>query len=363
MWWNSDTDTETYRTVQRLNEEFLNELRSERVLVEVVRPAGGPAIFSRRESTSAVYGVGSTISRVDGKRVPMLAIDQAYAPSGDHPSRLWRSLTRANLFFGKKETRETRRRKLLVPFSKVDDDLRRVLKNWDIPDETEVFFTPAPRATAAEPGSRVWADRRDATIGFSLGINHSRIAVSTAGHLVPDFPFPVEERRSGWFGDKVERIGAALFSHDPTDGTPGVDVAVIELRSQPAPGRRYVQAVLAQAPLVSELSKVIVYGGKSGARRGWILGQMLSMRAIGGRIWSNCWTIVENSGGLVQQGDSGGSAILLGSNEVLGHVVAAMGTERGNGRRQVGLVQDMRTIIDYVERDYAQPVRVLSGNP
>jgi len=83
----------------------------------------------------------------------------------------------------------------------------------------------------AKPGSRIWADRRDATIGFALRIDNSRIAISTAGHLVPGYPFPVEMRRPRWVReDRVERIGTALFSSDPTDGNPGVDVAVIELK-------------------------------------------------------------------------------------------------------------------------------------
>jgi hypothetical protein len=159
MWWGPDTaDAEIYQTVLRLNENFLSELRSERAVVPVVQ------------------GVGSTKGREYGKRVPMLAIDQEYAPSGHLPS----------------DPRLTKRKHiwdLLVPFSKVDDDLKRALAKWDVPDETEVFFTPPPRAVLAKSGSRIWADRRDATIGFALRIDNSRIAISTAGHLFLDIPF------------------------------------------------------------------------------------------------------------------------------------------------------------------------------
>jgi hypothetical protein len=170
-------------------------------------------------------------------------------------------------------------------------------------------------------------------------------------------------RHPRWFReDRVERIGTALFSRDPTNGNPGVDVAVIELKEQPVPKdylHAYPEAKLADAPEVPELSEVIVRGGRSGIRRGWILGPMMSIRSIKGRIWSNCWTIMEYDGGLVQEGDSGGPVILEQSNEVLGHVVAALGVKRDGGRRQAGLVQDMRTIVDALETGYDRPITVI----
>jgi hypothetical protein len=155
-----------------------------------------------------------------------------------------------------------------------------------------------------------------------------------------------------------------VFSSDPTDGAPGVDVAVIELKSQPEQATSYHEAALANASEVPELADVLVSGSLSGTRRGWVLGAMLSMRTIKGRIWKNCWTIVEYDGGLVQQGDSGGPAKMHGSKEVLGHVVAAIGVERSKGRRQMGLVQDIHTIVGHLKSDYEYSVDVLlEGRP
>jgi hypothetical protein len=92
-----------------------------------------------------VYGVGSTIGRTDRRRVPMLAIDAAYAPSDYNPHRWWYRVTRVIPGYSNKQRRAKYRDSLLVPFAKVDADLKQALRRWNIPDTAEVFFIPPPR--------------------------------------------------------------------------------------------------------------------------------------------------------------------------------------------------------------------------
>jgi hypothetical protein len=355
VWWDDGrADTEgggTFQVVSRLNSRFLQELGSDSRFEEV-----GPDSRGRARAANVTYGVGSTAGRTRNGRVPMLLIDEAFAPSHFFRPRLSRRRDDW-LHMG-------RRDRPLIRFEEVDDDLKKLFKSWDVPDETEVLFTRPPVATSARPGTQVWAGDHDATVGFAIDVAGQPLMLSTAGHLAGNaLPVAINVRRTGWFGRlESERIGAVSISNDPVDGTPGADVAVINPReafTPPITPRSHPVDPLD----VDELKKVTIRDAQSGIRTGWVLGAMQSARPLGPRIWKNCWTISEYRGGIVQQGDSGGPAILdcCPDGGLLGHVVAALGIERWQGRRQIALVQDIHTILEFLENSYGAPVRVSVG--
>src|SRR5262245_60497796 len=141
MWWEG-SDSETFQSVTRLNGQFLEELKSASVEdADSVRSE----VSRQLRAATITYGVGSTIGRDQSKRVPLLFIDAAFAPSGYDSPRRWPALLGGP---HDRDFPELHRRKQLVPFSEVDDDVTRIFEAWSVPKETEVLFTPPPVAAS-----------------------------------------------------------------------------------------------------------------------------------------------------------------------------------------------------------------------
>lgn len=312
---------------------------------------------SGSQGISAVHGVGSTTDE-HGRRVPMLVLDISLAPRP--PVGLVQRLAnigRAFLPLGRSSLRQKR---VLTPLDDVPEHVNHILRPWDLPRNTRLFFSAVPVAASLEPGTRVWAYEHDATIGFSLEIGDHALR-TTAGHLVAAVPCPISVRTRKIFQTpRVSQVGAVFVSHDPTTES-GVDIALIEdpisldgesptsaKFSTKTPSSR--DARLARPDDVLELAPATLAGGRSGRQRGWVNGALQATRTLDGRIWKNCWTVMEIDGGFAQPGDSGGPVITSIENDpaVLGHLVAVLGIERATGRFQCGLVQDVQTIVEYL---------------
>ena len=146
------------------------------------------------------------------------------------------------------------------------------------------------------------------------------------------------------------RIGSITHYSDPING-PGVDIAVIEMgTSTPIQfGSAFVRTPVT-AREVPDRQTAFLYGSASGHRKGWVNGALQLTRDAGGRFWENCWSVMEIDGGFAQRGNSGGLVETCGG-EPLGHLVAALGTQRASGRHQCGLVQDAATSLDFLKTD------------
>jgi hypothetical protein len=343
MWWNpAGTDEpNTYATVLRLNDLFLTPSRT----------------------IQAVHGVGSTVDE-HRRRVPLLVLDSSYAPAlGVHErlSEFWRAYFSRGL-----DPPFVQRARLHTPFRDADSRIRLLLERWDVPEETQLMFS-VPPPPLARPGNMIWgSNKKTATLGFFLQIpKENRIVCSTAGHLVTTLPCDISMHHRRWFGllsDRIERIGEVTFSNDPTSSA-GVDIAIADLSGLDLQ-LPHVHAEVADAAVLPDLVRTTLFGGKSRKQIGWVDGALQSTRALDGRIWRNCWTVIEVNRGFAQRGDSGGPVVFrhypFPIPTVLGHLVTALGLVRPTGRYQCGLVQDIRTTLDFLEMQYGHPVSVLS---
>lgn len=345
MWWSVETerDQSTKDTVYRLNDHFLTPSRS----------------------IEHVHGVGS-VAIDQGQHLPLLIIDHSLAPKRPwNPFYRLVDVARAFLSPLVRRSPHQQRAHLLTPLFAANEEVRKLLADWDVPDETLLIFSEPPISAQPAPGTRVWTSPsgKDATAGFYLEVDDG-IALSTAGHFVNDPPCSVFTRHKRLLRpDQFEQIGSAVFSNDPT-ASPGADLALVELIEESSAGSR-IPAKLAHAPRVLPLAKCTLLGGRSYRTRGWVGGDLLTTKALDGRVWENCWIINEIDGGIAQRGDSGGSVILetippiVGKPPLLGHLVAVMGVKRPTGRYQCGVVQDIHALLDCANQQYAGPVTVL----
>jgi hypothetical protein len=319
MWWPpGDGESQTASEISRLQDRFQSDSRMIKV----------------------VHALGSTTG-ADRRRVPLLVLDQSFAPE-DPPDRPPLEMP--------------------VPFDVIDSDIKLLLRDWDIPQNTLVLFSSPPVATRPAPGTLAWTlndqSSASATIGFLLSIGQ-RAALTTAGHLVEDLPCAVFVRHRRWFRpDRLERIGSIQQANDPRR-IAGVDIAVIELADDFV-DRENGQAELAEVADVEELTETVLRGGKSFEQKGWILGALTLTRELDGRICKNCWNVVGVEDGFAQKGDSGG-AVVLDNGKVLGHLVAALEVATKGMRRQCGVVQDVNTTLEYLASTYQPEPVVIFG--
>jgi hypothetical protein len=249
---------------------------------------------------------------------------------------------------------------VFYPLSDAGENALRLLAPFDPPDNTLVAFAARPKALNATPGLRVYGpDSKDATIGFVLDVGGT-ICATTAGHFVTRMPCEVSTREPLLFGwlDRVARIGQVRFYNDPL-AAPGPDVALIDLDCVgSAPVQPYA-VVLPQS--LPRHATVKLRGARSGAARGWVVSDMLRTIEEDGRIWTNAWWVNHFDSGFGQEGDSGGRVALEGNELVLGHLVGSVGVLGRKGQRQMGIVQEMATILDYIKektgagKDHARP--------
>lgn len=360
MWWQPRTDDEraVRDTVFRLNDYFLTP--SSRI--------------------PDVYGVGSTIDE-GGRRVPLLVLDRSLAPKrrvgvldtllnvGRAGLDLFFQLSRVLLPFnvliqlGRPLSRLARtltllqRGRLFVPLLDAGPRAGELLSSWRLPEATRLLFSQPPLPLGRGPGTRIWAGEEDGTLGFRLRIG-DRTVFSTAGHVVSSVPSPISIRSEGFLrGNRIEEIGTVAFANDPKRW-PGVDVAIVE-PSYGYPAASNSPAMLADAPSVPNRASAMLLGGRSHIQWGWVSGALQSTMSEDGRIWKNCWIVMETLGGFARRGDSGGPVVLDATSEVLGHLVAVQGTIRTTGRSQSAIVQDIRTSVEYLEGEYGTPVIVL----
>ena len=330
MWWEPQTEEEqvTLNAVLRLNDYFLTPSR----VIEYV------------------WGVGSTLDS-RGHPVPLLILDESMAMTEEDPKSRVASRFGFNIW--------NQQRSLFVPISEAGPIAQEILQGWEVPNDTVLFFSAPPLPTFPVPGMRVYEDAgRDATTGFILDVGGEPM-LTTAGHLVDTMPCSITAVEQLWWGGRRrQRLGDVVFYADPTQD-PGADVAVVRLfDNRPAPRRS--RAKLAHAPSVPDLGGVTLFGGRS-RRRGWVNGALQSTRSLDGRIWKNCWSIAEVSGGFATQGDSGGPVFLDGDSVMLGHLVAAFGIQKRSGRYQCGLVQDIHTVVEEVRKNLGPLVTVIDG--
>jgi hypothetical protein len=338
MWWRSQTDPETANTVFRLADYFQTP----------------------GQTIPDVHGVGSTVDE-EGRRVPLLVLDEALDPDYlNIEKRLLKWRWRGLIFAGGDPKNE--RSRLFVPLHRAGPQVERLLENWNVPRNTRIFFSAPPEPLDAGPGARIWAERRDATLGFRVRVGN-RTVFSTAGHLVRALPCTIVKHSRSLLGeDRIEGIGSVKFWNDPKPplalaGIGGVDVAIVEPDGNHTNGPDS-EAILANPPDVPDQASVILFGAKSPNRRGWIDGALQATRALDGRIWKNCWSVVGGHGGFAKRGDSGGPVVIDGG-VVLGHLVCALGMKFWTGRFQCGLVQDIHSIVDYVESKYGASPTIL----
>jgi hypothetical protein len=304
-----------------------------------------------------IHGVGSTVDE-NGRRVPLLVVDPSLGANfGD---RLSNRELRGPVF--PSGNQKVGRSRLFVPLRKTGL-WRRSLANWNVPEDTRIFFSHPPTPLSAAPGTRIWAKGRHATLGFPIQVG-KRIVFSTAGHLVTSLPCSIVTRSRRFFGeDHSEVIGNVSYWNDPMPPfdapvSKGIDVALVESDGNHTANTGQAR-ILCDVATVPDLAAVNLFGARSHRRRGWINGALLVTRALDGRIWRNCWTVCEFRGGFAKQGDSGGPVILERGRQVLGHLVCALGTKSWTGRFQCGLVQDIHSILNYVELKYSVPPTIL----
>lgn len=336
MWWPPHTDSEasTLQTVNRLADYFQTP----------------------GKQVAPVHAVGSVLR--GNVTQPLLVIDHAYAPPHyiGHPLLQW---LRKGFSRYPHDPRLLKER-LLVPLLKAPADVRQMLASWDLPASTQLLFASAPVAQKT-PGSLVWTVegnfRHHATAGFFARVD-GRVVLTTAGHLVSSAPCPIYERQlSFWQGETFERIGSVQVFNDPKTA-PGVDAAVIELTGPYDGGQ---PAKLANPADLQELDVMVLNGGKSKLRTGWIIGALSLTRSLDSRTWRNCWNIVGIEGGFAQRGDSGGPVIVQETRTVVGHLVAALGASDDGVSLQCGVVQDAGTIRTYLRGLYKSQVEILDG--
>jgi hypothetical protein len=239
---------------------------------------------------------------------------------------------------------------VFYPLSDAGENALRLLAPFDPPGDTLVAFAAPPKALQAGPGLHVWGSNgKDATIGFVLNVG-DRICATTAGHLVTSMPCEIstrERRLLGLLADRVERIGQVRFYNDPV-AAPGPDVALIDLDHADS---AQVQPCAAVPPRsVPRRANVTLRGARSDAARGWVVGEMLRTIEEDGRRWANAWWVNHFDTGFGQEGDSGGRVALEDNELVLGHLVGSVGVIGRKGQRQMGIVQELETILRYIER-------------
>jgi hypothetical protein len=295
---------------------------------------------------NGVHAIGTAIGR-ENQRVPLVYLDASFLPNRFRHQETLNHLA-ATLAAALRGGRELDRSPALprCTLTDADSDIKILLDRWHLPKETIIAFTEAPRPLF-DVSSLVWSPASQATIGMFLRID-GRLTATTAGHLVASSPCNILQRHSGFLGITQERIGSVQYFNDPKSNA-GVDIAVIELSEQPEPPP-VPMGQAAAGPLYAQ-TDVLLRGGVSGIRRGWVNGDaLLATRAMDGRTWTNCWNINEYSGGFAQEGDSGGVVISY-DNQVLGHLVGSAGTLKAHGR-QCGLVQDVATTLTALRNKY-----------
>jgi hypothetical protein len=374
MWWPPETDNERFvsETLSRLNEYFLTP----------------------RLTIPGVHAVGSTVDG-SGRRVPLLVVDRSLAPRRrvgllelyfglgleflsdavllplELVTRLSRLLLPLNLLLrfnrGFLPLARMWRAHVFTSLPEAGPKMLELLSRWQVPESTQLLFSPPPIALGANPGAPILArssrDEEGGTLGFQLLVGQHAV-FSTAGHVVPAGSDTVLTfTRSGWpfRRFRFEEIGMVTFSNDPTDPVPGVDVAIVEPLHQHLPASN-APAKLAYAPNVRDGSGVVLLGGRSEVQFGWIFGALVSAKSLDGRVWKNCWQIVGSvSSGFAQPGDSGGPVVLSATSDALGHLVAVQGGIERSGRFQGAVVQDISTMVEYLVQNYGKgPVIVLN---
>lgn len=375
MWWRPDTEAEIAITkfLARLAEGF------------------------DAQSVPFVQGFGSTLH--DGYRVPLIVLDKRLLVSPikaeidallgqveDNFRRIFKSLGFTIELFDRDD--------VFYPLSNAGENTFRLLRPYSPPGDTLVAYAAPPklnalrksrktRYTAAGPGAPVrgknlaqsetsgprrssshgnWKIGKDATIGFVLKVGDN-ICATTAGHLVTSAPCDIatrERRMLGLRADRVERIGQIqVHSYNDPRGMCGPDVALIDLDHAFGAQTQPFKAVLPGQ--VASRAPVTLRGARSGEARGWVVGAMCRTIEEAGRIWSNSWWVNHFDTGFGQEGDSGGRVALEDQELVLGHLVGSVGVIGRNGQRQMGIVQDMETILDFVERARTGKKRARTG--
>jgi hypothetical protein len=326
MWWEPANERERSLRdkLARVNDELYTFADSE----------GG--VRTRSGVIHGIHGVGSAIG-TDG-RVPLIVLDLGFAPNQ------------------RRDQRSNRREMPRYVLGDVDQDIQVWLRRYDLPSDTQILFADPPRP-AFRANTNIWAGEKTATIGSFLRLDDGRLVATTAGHLVDAVPCNIELRNGRLFGPYATRFGSVQIANDPRE-RPGVDIAIIELARGEEGVPQMRQAAAVDENLVVDLGQVTLRGAKSGIRRGWLNGDAyVAVRAFDGRAWTNCWNINEISNGCGQPGDSGG-VVIDGTDALLGHLVATFGVRRANGY-QCGLVQDMATILEYVQQQtglWAEPM-------
>lgn len=331
MWWEPTTESESRlkALMGRVDEQF--------------RTQG--------QQINGVHAVGTTIGR-ERERIPLIYLDATFLPDRYKRRRI------DSLFQARPRGMLSIVRRLSdfggIPrcsLEEVDKDIQTLFRRWELPAETEIFFTDPPRPLF-ETSAKIWAGTKSGTIGMFLDMG-DRIVATTAGHLVDSTPSNIYQKRHGFLTTSEERFGSIQFYNDPKDH-PGVDIAIIELAQPiafPTPPnsempelRMFIPA--AAGPQYAETGATL-RGAESGIRQGWINGDaLLATRTLDGRTWTNCWNVNEVDGGYAQEGDSGG-IVIAENGLLLGHLVGAVGTRKARGR-QCGLVQDIVTTLDFI---------------
>jgi hypothetical protein len=347
MWWEPTTE-----------EDRALKLRMDEIL---------SSFLGSEERIDAVHAVGTTSLGSANRRFPLVYLDASFLPNYYRRGWLyidnWITLRRSILSRRSDvpaEVSRTEPRSRTLPrmfLFEADNDIQTLFERWNLPGETMIAFTDAPRPQFTA-SSLVWSPANHCTIGMVLSINGRQVA-TTAGHLVERAPCNILQKHSGFLGVTEERIGSVQYFNDPK-GVAGVDVAVIELAS--GSHHPVSQMPPAAAAANQDQTTVTLRGAVSGVRQGWVNGDaLLATRALGGRIWTNCWNVTELSEGFAQEGDSGG-VVLTENNQVLGHLVGAVGKLRRRGR-QCGLVQDITTTLSALRQHYGNaPIDVFVPN-
>jgi hypothetical protein len=352
MWWEPENEEE------RTTVALLNRLR-----VDFLEPRRMPA---------AVHGIGSTLGR-SKRRHPIIAVDSSLAPEWLRPK-----LSAPPWSLGKDPTQ------FIAPLSAAGEHIAEMLRRWELPQETDILFSPPARSVSlAEPerhtpapllpGTPVHIGQRRATIGFPILVRSQppKLAFVTAGHLVPpDMPGRPIMVEAGVF--RPRPVGVVWIANDPLTCA-GVDAAAVELFAAPQPGADVLDQVFDRFCCwscnpndqpwrrIDWGTTVWTQGATSGLRRGWTDATAFShTRDQAGRIWTNTWYVYETDRGFAAQGDSGAVVGFeppgkSGWAQLLGHLVGVCGVARGD-RYQIGIVQDAATIIGYLEQEFAQTV-------
>jgi hypothetical protein len=334
-----------------------------------------------------VYGIGSTINSV-GVRVPLLIMQDLSEWASRflgwrmRPGDVYRHLPRERHWpeyvYDSLVARIGHRRRplhseyegFLLPIWALQSifDIGPYLFGGDflreeIPANTLVLFSPPLLPAGGGPsmnpekssdnslreGAQIWAENRNATLGFPFRVDEE-IRFTTAGHLSHGMLTDVYALRRRFLRRPAKKLVGRLTSAvDPAFRivpSNGVDAAVVDPHvNREEDGFR--ELAIADPDSVQDRSTVVLNGAKSGRQRGWVLGPMNVSRTVDGTTWTNCWTVVEMDRGFAQPGDSGGP-VLTTVGSALGHLVCVLGTRHSNGRFQIGLVQDIHTLVDYI---------------